>query len=147
MARYCTSAACLALVAFSLTACSRNDPKPQAANPAPAAPQVESDHGDNDDVSQVDTTPRISLEPPREITTDRSGLNTPEESAAVEAPVEEEPSSPSIFRSLGRALTRGVSDAVTQGRAESPSDATLPPENTEPEATPQATEKPDPQEP
>jgi glucose/arabinose dehydrogenase len=141
MVRLCTYAACLALVAFLLTACSRDKAQPQAANQAPPAPQVDSDHGDNDDAApdiEATPTPRISLEPPREINTAPSGFSTPEESPSVE----EEPAAPSIFRSLGRALTRGVTDAVKQGRGESASDSSLPPESPDQDAASQETPEP-----
>jgi hypothetical protein len=137
MLRLFTFAACLALAAMTLSACTRDKTTPQAAQqtrPAPA-PQGESDHGD-DDVSreaEIRPAPRISLEPPREVRTQPSGFTPPPEQHDPAAePFEEEPPAPSIFRSLGRALTRGVSDAVKQGPSdESVSESPVAPEQDE----------------
>jgi hypothetical protein len=138
----------LALVAFSLTACSRDSARPQAANQAPPGPQADSDHGDNDDSPEVETTPtpRLSLEPPREINTAPGGFPPPAETTAVEA-AEEEPPAPSIFRSLGRALTRGVTDTVKQGRGEAPPDSPSSPETPEQIETPEEPPAPNPPQP
>jgi hypothetical protein len=115
--------ACLVVAGLLLTACSRNKTDaPQAANQAASPPQVEIDHGDNDD-SQAAAAPEIVVESPRFDPATRSRDSGSAESdppAAEESP--EEPSGPSIFRSVGRALTRGVVDAVKQGPSDDSSE-------------------------
>jgi hypothetical protein len=114
----------LLLAAISLTACSRNNAAPsQTANQAPPAPQADSDHGDDDDAPAVEIAPsRISMEP----RPTPQGFTPVDENATV-VPVEEAPPTPSIFRSLGRALRRGVTETV-QGAGE---DTTADPPATE----------------
>jgi hypothetical protein len=131
MQRCFTFAACLALAAISLSACSRDKSSPQpVAQPAPA-PQEDSDSGDDEDIAAeaIAPQPRISLEPPREVRTPRGF--TPAESVPEES-AEEAPPEPSIFRSLGRALRRGLTDTVKQAGGEDTSSA--------PAADPQASE-------
>jgi hypothetical protein len=138
MARQFSSAACL-LAAITLSACSRdNTPSPQAANQATAAPQADSDSGDDDDgPGEAPASPRISLAPAPDANHAPGGftpLETTENDAPAVSPIEEEPPAPSLFRSLGRALTRGVADTVTgsgeETPAESPSEETAPPQAT-----------------
>ena len=100
------------------------------AQPAPA-PQEDSDSGDDEDIATeaIAPQPRISLEPSREVRPPNGfspAESVPEESAD-DAPLE-----PSIFRSLGRALRRGLTDTVRQTGGEDTS--------SEPAADPQTSE-------
>jgi hypothetical protein len=135
MARRYFFAASLTLAAMTLSACSREKTaSPQAANPAPLASQTDTDSGDDDDAVDDAGAPssRISLEPPRNVEPNGfAPIETVEQGPpADDPPVEEEPPAPSLFRSLGRALTRGVADAVTgsgdEAPAESPPDVAVP---------------------
>ena len=134
MVRYYTFAS-LALAAMILSACSRDKASPQpVAQPAPApAPQEDSDSGDDEEFAADEAAPlpRISLEPPREVRT--PGGFTPSE--PIEEPADETPPEPSIFRSLGRALRRGLTDTVKQaGGEDASSEPAIDPQAPEPES-------------
>lgn len=108
-------------IALAATACSRKDSETAtpAANGVTTSPAAQPEPA-------VTAPPVAPVRPAQPATpharpveaADGSGVS---ENATEVAPVEEEVATPSLFRSLGRALGKGVSDAITNDAAEEPS--------------------------
>jgi hypothetical protein len=129
MVRAWVISACVVLTALTVSACSNRETTP--TNPAgadhaagAAEHQADADHGDNEPTpipDPVSADPAASLKKPPTSTLEAPDASPPAANdshvqgatppASVEA-AEPEPPTPSLFRSLGRAVGRGLRDAV-----------------------------------
>jgi hypothetical protein len=132
--------ACVVLTALTVSACSNREATPTnpAADHAAAGAdlQPDADHGDDEPnpvADPVPADPAASLKKPPASSLDAPDVSLPatkganDQGAAPPQPAEEpdpEPPTPSLFRSLGRAVGRGLRDAVGNPR---PGEAAAPP--------------------